>query len=427
VSPADGPSLEVLRFAATPVSADVVLLELEGRFTAVTRRRLGVPRLVADGDDGPRELTPAAAAEARAEPDGSPWRAVYAVGFDLAERGRFSLAVGHELLLDLPSPDTADASRDREVRLARESNALRRTADEARAAAAAALASAGDERRAREAAEAESQEARLARDDLGRRVAGLEEELAALRREHAAELVRRDEERDAALAARDDEAARLADARVADVEAETAETRRALKAARADVEALRRELERERERAAMAEAVVPRGRVTELAGEPVPGEPVPDRPTARIGDANGAEAARGRVEEEALAFDDDDFEDEPTNVVSSEAKDGFAGDGDNDPATTVALPDDYAADDEAPELEGDPGETVRVLGGRRPRRSGAGRPAEAAPGTAAIGARHIEPGQTTQRAGVGAWLVRALAFAALAIAILAVILVLKAF
>jgi hypothetical protein len=340
----------------------------------------------------------------------------------MLERGRFSLAVGHELLLDLPVPDSADASRDREVRLARESNALRRTADEARAAAAAALASAGDQRHAREAAEAESQEARLARDDFARRAAGLEDELAGLRRDHAAELVRRDEERDAALAARDDQAARLAEERVAEVQAEAVEARRALKAARADAEALRRELERERERAAMAEAVVPRGRVTELAGEPVPGEPVPDRPTARIGDANGAEAQRARVEEEALGYDDD-FAQEPTGVVSP-GDVAFA----DDAATTVARPEEDDALDgaEREPVEGDPGETVRVLGARRPRRSGAGRPADPAPGTAAIGARHIERGQTAQHGSAAAWLGRALALAALAVAILAVIVVLKA-
>jgi hypothetical protein len=75
---------------------------------------------------------------------------------------------------------------------------------------------------------------------------------------------------------------------------------------------------------------------------------------------------------------------------------------------------------------GPPGETVRVLGARRPRRTGEGPPAEPAPGTAAIGARFIEPGQT-QRSALATWLTRLLALAALAVAIIAVLLVVKPF
>jgi hypothetical protein len=83
---------------------------------------------------------------------------------------------------------------------------------------------------------------------------------------------------------------------------------------------------------------------------------------------------------------------------------------------------------ERPEpVEGTPGETVRVLGARRPRRTGEGPPAEAAPGTAAIGARHIEPGQTPQRSALAAWLTRAVAFLALTIVVVAVLMVLKPF
>jgi hypothetical protein len=65
-----------------------------------------------------------------------------------------------------------------------------------------------------------------------------------------------------------------------------------------------------------------------------------------------------------------------------------------------------------------------VIGARRPRRSGEGKPAEPAPGTAAIGARHIEAGQT-HRSPVEAWITRVLAFAALAVVVVAVLLVLK--
>jgi hypothetical protein len=266
---AGGLSFEVLRFTVEPVSAEVALLELEGRFRAETRRRLGVPRLMAESDEGSREVAPAAANEAQAEPDGGLWRASYAVALEILDDGSFALAVGRELLVGLPAPDLSETSGEREVRLAREANALRRTTDEARAAAAAALASAGTERQAREATEAEMAEARMARDDHARRASSLDDELAALRREHAAELVRRDEERAAALAGRDEEAARVAEERVAELEAEAAEARRNLRAARAEAEAMRRDLERERERAEAAEAAVRRGRITELDGEPV--------------------------------------------------------------------------------------------------------------------------------------------------------------
>ena len=266
---ASGLSFEVLRFTVEPVSAEVALLELEGRFRAETRRRLGVPRLMAESDEGSREVAPAAANEAQAEPDGGLWRASYAVALEILDDGSFALAVGRELLVGLPAPDLAETSGEREVRLAREANALRRTADEARAAAAAALASAGTERQARETTEAEMAEARMARDDHARRASSLDDDLAQLRREHAAELVRRDEEQAAALAGRDEEAAQAAEERVAELEAEAAEARRSLRAARAEAEAMRRDLERERERAEAAEAAVRRGRVTELDGEPV--------------------------------------------------------------------------------------------------------------------------------------------------------------
>jgi len=403
-------SFEVLRFAAEPVSSEVGLLELEGRFRAGTRRRLGVPRLVAEDANGSREIAPAAADEAIAEPDGALWRATYAVAIDELDGSVFSLAVGRELLLGLPAPDAGRASGDREVRLAREANALRRTADEARDAASAALASVGDERRAREAVETELSEVRLARDDLTRRVAGLEEELAQARREHAEEIVRRDAERETALAGRDEEMAQAADDRVAEIEAEVAEARRALRVARAEAEGLRRDLERERERAEAAEAAVRRGRVTEIAGEPVDGDGDEGDPTARLApEGDDDRTTRFRT----------DRDEEQTAQLATNGTEGSAAPADR-PTEVATL--------ERPErVEGTPGETVRVLGARRPRRTGEGPPAEAAPGTAAIGARHIEPGQTPQRSALAAWLTRAVAFLALTIVVVAVLMVLKPF
>lgn len=391
-------SFEVLRFAAEPVTSEVGLLELEGRFRAGTRRRLGVPRLVVEDAEGSREIAPAAADEAIAEPDGALWRATFAVAIDKLDGSVFSLAVRRQLLLGLPAPDAGGASGDREVRLAREANALRRTADEARDAASAALASAGDERRAREAVEAELSDVRLARDDLTRRVAGLDDELATARREHAAELVRRDAERETALAGRDEEMAHAADDRVAEIEAEVAEARRALRAARAEAEGMRRELERERERAEAAETTVRRGRVTEIAGEPVDEDD----------DADDDRTARFQT----------DRDDEQTAQLGAN--------GAAEPATEDS-PTEVATLERPEPVEGNPGETVRVLGARRPRRTGEGPPAEAAPGTAAIGARHIEPGQTPRRSALVAWLTRAIAFLALTVVVVAVLMVLKPF
>jgi hypothetical protein len=430
-------SFEVLRFIAEPVSSEVALLELEGRFRAETRRRLGLPRLVVEDADGLREVAPAAATEAIAEPDGSPWRATYAVALDELGGSVFSLGVRRELLLGLPAPDPTAGTGDREVRLAREANALRRTADEARAAAAAALESVGGERRVREAVEAELAEVRLARDDLTRRVAGVEEELAQARREHAEELVRRDAEREAALAGRDEEAARAADDRAAELEAEVAEARRALRAARAEAEGLRRELERERDRADAAETAVRRGRVKEIAGEPVGGD---QDHTSALGNGDGERTAlaNGAEDDRTTPLDDGDDapdEDRTAPVANGDDRTAALTASDRptsrfrrDPTSPLAGdPVDVATLERPEPVEGGPGETVRVLGGRRPRRTGEGKPADAAPGTAAIGARYIEPGQTARRSAIAAWLTRAVAFLALTIVVVAVLMVLKPF
>jgi hypothetical protein len=420
-------SFEVLRFAGEPVSPEVALLELDGRFRTPARRRLGVPRLVAEDADGSREIAPAAADEAIAEPDGARWRASYAVAIEELGGSVFSLAVGRELLLGLPAPDTGGAAGDREVRLAREANALRRSADEARDAAAAALASASEERRAREAIETELSELRLARDDFARRVAGLEEELAQARREHAEELVRRDAEQETALAGRDQEAARAAEERVAEIEAEVADARRALRAARAEAEGMRRELERERERAEAAEAAVRRGRVTELAGEPIGSDDLPEPDDARteglVDDGDEGDDAAGLTDRDVGAPDDRTTRlrtgraPAPTEPLRANGADVDADAA--DPATaTLERPG---------HVQGDPGETVRVLGARRPRRSGTGPPADAAPGTAAIGARHIEPAQTPRRSALAAWIARLVAFLALTVVVVALLMVLKPF
>jgi len=210
--------------------------------------------------------------------------------------------------------------------------------------------------------------------------------------------VRRDAERETALAGRDEEMAHAADDRVAEIEAEVAEARRGLRAARAEAEGMRRELERERERAEAAETTVRRGRVTEIAGEPVDEDD----------DADDDRTARFQT----------DRDDEQTAQLGAN--------GAAEPATEDS-PTEVATLERREPVEGNPGETVRVLGARRPRRTGEGPPAEAAPGTAAIGARHIEPGQTPRRSALVAWLTRAIAFLALTVVVVAVLMVLKPF
>jgi hypothetical protein len=380
---------EVRRFAAEAAGADVGLLELEGRFKAPVRRRLGRPTLVAEADGDTLEVRAVAATDAVAEPDGGAWRATFALPVEALGTARFSLAVGRELLLELPSPDAppeaADGTTDRHVRLAREANAQRRRADEARDAAGAALARADAEHEARERADAEAEAVRLERDDLARRLSSVEAELAALRRESAETSLAQEEARRAleaehadALAARDAAAARAIEEGVTAAQAEATEARRALKAVRGDLEAARREAERERERADRAAAVVPRGYVAADA------DPTQTAPTAPVAEADTAPQPG------------------PATAVARDSG-----------ARAARL----APADPASAAEGD--EAVRVLGARRARRAAPAN-AEPLPGTAAVGARHIEPGVAGGRSAAAVWLARAVALAC----IVAVVLVL---
>jgi hypothetical protein len=158
-------AFEVLEFTATPGSPDVAVLQLEGRFRAPGRRRLGAPRLLAENAEERVEVAAAEGRDATAEPDGAHWRASFAVPLRVLAGAEFALAVGRELL-DLPAPDrdeSANGASDLHVRLAREANALRALADEAREAAAAALGRADSERGERERLEAEMRGERHAR------------------------------------------------------------------------------------------------------------------------------------------------------------------------------------------------------------------------------------------------------------------------
>ena len=133
------------------------------------------------------------------------------------------------------------------MRLAREANALRALADEAREAAAAALGRADSERGERERLEAEMRGERHAREELATRLSQFETELTA--RDESTERLRA--EHADALATRDAESEAKVDERVVAAEAEAAELRRSLKSARADIELLRRERDRAAGRAAV--------------------------------------------------------------------------------------------------------------------------------------------------------------------------------
>jgi hypothetical protein len=416
---------EVLEFTATPGTSDVAVLQLEGRFRAPVRRRLGRPRLLVENAEERVEVGAADARDAIADPDGAHWRASFAVPLRLLGGAEFALALGRELL-DLPAPDhdeSANGASDLHVRLAREANALRALADEARAAAAAALGRADAERGARERLEGELLGERHGREELATRLSQFEAELTArdaaieeLRREHAREL----EERETAVRAQGDE-------RVAEVEAEAAELRRALKSARADIELLRRE----RDRAARAAAARAEAPTTPVAAEtsahpeqdaaartlPLPeGEAVgPARPAGGAV-ANGDGPGGGPHDDEDDAEPGAGDVPPPTTVAGGRARDAAADAGPRDADAGDGAEDDWSE-------EADEGEGVRVLG-RRPRRarSGSEPPVEPLPGTAAIGARHIVPGDMG-RAGWGAWIARLTAVLALAIAIAAVLFV----
>jgi hypothetical protein len=416
-------AFEVLRFSAVPASPEVAVLSLEGRFTAPSRRRLGGPRLLAENAEERIEVPAADGSDAVADPDGVRWRASFALPLRMLLGAEFALAIGRELL-DLPAPDrdeSVNGASDLHVRLAREANALRALADEAREAAAAALGRADNERGARERLEAELRGERHGREGLATRLSQFEAELAGrdeaieqLRREHAEEL----ERREGALSAEADE-------RVAAVEAEAAELRRALKSARADVELLRRERDRAIERSSpvraepSAASPLPVDRSVHPEQEPAaPALPLPEgeevgppRPLTAAGRASNGDSPHGGG--------DSDDDEPPTAVVDERERVGS-----EDP-TSVHEGRDAAAGDEDDDGEHrhDDSEGVRVLGRRPPRaRTGEEPPVEPLPGTAEVGARHIVPGDMG-RAGLGPWLARAAAILALAFVVAAVLLV----
>ena len=240
-------AFEVRRFTASPGSPDVAVLELEGRFRAPSRRRLGAPRMLAENAEERIEIGAADGGDATADPEGATWRASFAIPLRLLAGAEFALAVGRELL-DLPRP-TATRARRRE-RPARPPRARGQRAARARRR--------GPRGRGRRPGP-RRQRARRARAARGRDARRAPRARRARRPPRAvrdrADCARRGDgapeaEQGEALAARDAEAEAIADERVAAVEAEAAELRRALKSARADIELLRRERDRAAGRAA---------------------------------------------------------------------------------------------------------------------------------------------------------------------------------
>lgn len=206
-----GATFELERFAVSPITADVVLLEIEGRLAGAPGRS-AAPRLLVERAGGARpEHVPV-----EATADDGLLRASFAVPAGDVEAARLALAVGG-LLLDLPAPDIAEG-RERTAALAGEVGLLRRELTELRREVAAGRdASAGHaaerERTERAAAEHEAAADRAAAD----RVAEVE---------HAA-------------AERVAEAERVATDQVAAAERAASELARREQAARAELEALR--------------------------------------------------------------------------------------------------------------------------------------------------------------------------------------------
>lgn len=346
-----GVTFELERFSASPVTADVVLLELEGRLAGAPAR--AATRLLVEPAIGARrEHAPVGAVML----DGL-LRASFAVPAADVEGSALALAVGGRLL-ELPAPDPVSAA-DRTVVLAREVNALRHELTVMLEEVAA-----GREAAAGHAAERERQ-AELARA-AAKRQGELERATTELERE-LADVTAAAEQRDDVAAA---QCARLEKehdtARAAAVAASerAAELSREKKAARAELEALRRALD---EREGELSAAAPRTRAV----------------AASVANPEGAVAVDD-VTTAALAVDDDD------TTLERPADDDTTLERTGDDDTTLERPAD---DDDAVEPPDDTGPTplrrapvrrgsvvptpeggsqserVRVLGHDRPRAS----------------------------------------------------------
>jgi hypothetical protein len=313
---------ELLRFTASPVSVDLAVVELDGRF-AQRGRFARQPVLVVEDGEQRVELAPV-----RAHFDGDRWRSVYAVPLGALDGGRFALGL-RGTLLDLPTPDPADDA-DRFAALAREANRLRRALEAAENDAAAARAEAAAATAERGGAVTAARDA--AEGAAAERIAALEAEVVAAHRTAAADAEERRAEAERALEAAVTPViarAEAAEARVAELEGEvpvaeargaaSAEERVAAAEAGADERVATAE---ERVRAAQAALEAADAGIGVLRAELAEER---ERSQAAIADLQAQlEVARAG----ALSGDDDEDEDE-----DDDAEPGVPGHDDDDDAT----------------------------------------------------------------------------------------------
>jgi hypothetical protein len=286
-------SFELLRFGGSAVSAELAVVELEGRFAGQRGRFARPPLLVIEQDDAPRvELAPV-----RSTLHDERWRGSYAVPLRALDEGRFALGA-RGTLLELPAPDWVDDG-DRLAALARDANGLRRRVEALEDDVAAARADADAARAALDQAVADVEQA--VRAETAQRIDDLEREVVEAHKIAGSDAAQARKEAETArstavqqtaaehdvrvragerLAAEADARAEAAEerARAADQRAEEAEDRARVEAAGAEV--LRAELAEERERA--------QGAIEELLqrleggpGDPPTAQaPAPERPAA---------------------------------------------------------------------------------------------------------------------------------------------------
>jgi hypothetical protein len=238
---------ELLRFSAVPVTPDVAVVHLEGRFSREGRFGRHPQLVVETPDGGSAEVPPVDTVEGEGL-----WRGTFAVrprdlrgaGFALGVRGA---------LLELPAPDIDES--DRLASLAREANGLRRKleAAEARARLAAAEVVVANDLRRDAAVEEATQRADAAQRALAdAQSAARQAQTDALQAQARvnADAARRVEEAEAGAAAavqdaraREASAAHDAEARVVAAQQQAASLRELLDGAHVELDEARRRME----------------------------------------------------------------------------------------------------------------------------------------------------------------------------------------
>lgn len=380
-------TFEVLAFRALPGPAAVAVLVLDGRFAAAAPRGLGHPRLVVETGSSRVECEPIAGSrqpDAAAGPGGVPWSAAFAAPLATIDQAGFALAVGRNLLFELPAPDLGERDDDatRLARLAREANELRRRIHDAVDRAAAAEQVAEQAVLARRRAEEDAARARSARDEAVGAIDGVrrerDEALAAA--EHA----RRETDRELVDAGQ--EAARAMEAVQADAD-------RQLAAARAEAERQVAEARADAERQIAESRADAEGQIAEARAR-----------TARERDEAVA-VARARADAARRELQVARGEVESVRREAARPRRAAAREPQTAPTAAAAMPareprtepQRVAPPDGAGEtVPTATGETVRVISSPRRRRhlpEHETEPSELSPGAAQIGARFITPAE----------------------------------